>query len=141
MNHSNRTGWIVGFGVTIALVVFLVWLVTGCAALGGGSQGVGVVASASVAGIGRPTFLARYDGNTFVAWSGAAATAEVFGEATGFPLYGPTIVDAQTVVVHVRKPEFRWKGAPGDDMPLAARVLFRESEVVAWGLKFQGETP
>lgn len=37
-DHDNRTGWIVGFGCTIALIAFLIWLLTGCSWFGGSQR-------------------------------------------------------------------------------------------------------
>lgn len=127
--------------VLIALVAIagaFALTLSGCA-----TGGVGVVGSlyaAPVAGA-KPTLLARYDGNTFVAWGEGAAIAELYIQATGLPLYPPVSVAAGKAIVKVRKPEFKWEGTVGDPLPVEAEPMFRTAEVEAWQLAFGTPTP
>ena len=117
----------------IAVAAAFALTLSGCAT--GGVGVVGSVYAAPVAGA-KPTLLARYDGNTFVAWGEGAAIAELYIQATGLPLYPPVSVSAGKAIVKVRKPKFEWEGAAGDPLPVEAELMFRPAEVQAWGLAF-----
>ncbi len=102
-----------------------------------GATSAGVVASLTVGQPNlRPDPLVRYNANVFVGWGSREYIAEIFIEATGLPLY-LELGAANVAVVRVRKPELLWKGKVGDALPAAARPLFRQAEVDAWGLTFE----
>lgn len=119
--------------------LFALALLAGCQNTGGGS---GVIASVSVHDIdpgARPTALVRWDGNTLVAWGAAAVMYEAFVAVNGIPIYGPFFNQAGEILVYQREPiETSWHADINAPIPEAARVLFRQGEISAWGLVFDG---
>lgn len=124
----------------IRLLALLLLALCSCKSMGGGSP-AGVVGSVILDPTNStPSALIRYDGNTLVAWGEAELQAEVYLEASGFPVLLRT-VQADKVLVHVRKPEFSWEGKVGDPLPQECAHLFRVGEAAAWGLTFQTPFP
>ena len=125
----RRIALLVGLATIVAIGVC-----TSC------KSGLGVVSSLTVhpsADISTsPVVLARYDGNTFVGWANGTGAVEVYGQATGFPLYGPITLPAGRVIVHVANPKFSWEGGTHDRLPMEAKPIFRDAEIAAWGLAF-----
>ena len=126
--------------IAIALFALALAFAPGCKAADGG---VGVIASVYEARNPgeRPQLLARYDGNTFLAWGEGAAIGELYIKATGMPLYPPISVAAGKVVVDVRKPHFHWEGTLAEAFPPEARGMLRDAETLAWAIVFQDNGP
>lgn len=134
ISKMNRVVW--GLVGLLSSVMLILACCAGCKTPDG-STNAGVVASVIVGDpTQRPAALVRYDANTFVAWGEQAYVSEIYIEQTGLPLWIQG-GDAHVAIVKVRKPEFSWKGAPGDILPAEAAVLFRAAEIQAWRLHFE----
>lgn len=120
-----------------ALCLFLL-AVAGCNSTNGG---VGVIASVQVYDVvqsPKPAALARYDGNTLCMWGGGAIQYELMLSAPpNIPLWGPFQAKEGKAYTYQRDPHDKaWTTDIDAPLPAAARVLFRENEILAWGLVF-----
>lgn len=125
----------------IRLLAVLLLALASCASTGGGGAPAGVVSAVVLGEPGQaPQGFVKYDGNALCARGSVALTAEIYLAVSGIPLL-LRVVDASETVVHVRKPEFTWKGSASDPIPHQVRHLFRAGEILAWGLTFTEPFP